>query len=1229
VNPRQLHEAARAYSNPRQTKSPSSAQVRRRIKATQKFTTDASLSKVLPSTLMQPDQERLREEGRTLKLENNNFREENLRLRTKINQLGKELSKRDEVLDELRGQEGERHYYGAVKQVHLVTSLKQTVKDLRAELKGREEEAAKMKKNVKFTQVSELEAEIDAYIEECARLKKLVLDSARPISRGRLVNSIDQAQGQMITKLNKEKLLLERNLQSVKEELAKARQSERESRMSPTDMAAEVARAREDLSSKGKTLSQAEEKIKQLTVSLKSAQENAQLVSQDREKWRRKYEESQEESRTLRSRLAAIETGEAQNALQFIVTKLASKSVSFLRILQKQAANCRFQDLIQQVEATRVIIPEHYWQAICTLYISDSGTVALPRLLRDVEPLKPRLRDSSLLLLGKKGGKRESSGSELEPDDSPEGSGTVTSREEKAVCGRYREESDEESSDFLRESEVATKREIANSESERISSERVREKKASMGKKPNLQVEVIEYEPSESPAPTDPRTEAFVGSKSDIGLSQRGNRAVPSSKADPSQSCTSSRGLHQSESLPKSSRLSSEVSSDEAKAPIVASQENPFRIEESVDKAEELVSEKPESYTEEMAGSEDLQESHRSESAAEYEEDPFEAEEPEGKVPILPETPSPKELFPANEAGAVATELPVTFPPLTPLHRAETGSVGSPMQAYFPAPQTVDEPLTVKSFEDHMAEANHRFEQEGELSDGEESSSEEEKSASSRDHGSEKREESPVPQTNIEGKEPIRPENREESIIDFAPPEENDSAYYSEEDFPFSSKFEQPKSPAPPEDFSPTPDPLVVNPIDLSTGQKVPETPKKTETELIERGKNSSCAESSEKEGKIKPISEPQSAGLEVNSARHSDKDLLGDLEPMEDSSSEQVTSREVENPPEKAAVLVETASNPREKDSEISEEPFFEADKPVTETPIEPATENIPLVGPQEEGISPVEEPKHMEAESVEREWSGLAELFQSSASLVSVLGEPQDGEKGPAEETAALAREENSALFNIAAEEGRAGTPPESPQPEDSPPLHSLPMEPQDVYEECPSASDKNPASPAIPCDSPKSSSSEALEAKARAHLKAIALALTAQNKSVSEVFEAYEGYISTAEFLHGLRTLGLADLPPLEFQLLVLSLSGSESGEIEAGELEALLAVQGVRSRAPPGLHSPMSSLSGAVASRMLTPNPERASVQEMAAAEVLTSSAEESQNSFYEYAGEAGKCPDRLT
>ena len=378
-----------------------------------------------------------------------------------------------------------------------------------------------------------------------------------------------------------------------------------------------------------------------------------------------------------------------------------------------------------------------------------------------------------------------------------------------------------------------------------------------------------------------------------------------------------------------------------------------------------------------------------------------------------------------------------------------------------------------------------------------------------------------------------------------------------------------------------------------------------------------SCAESSEKEGEIKPISEPQSAGLEVNSARHSDKDLLGDLEPMEDSSSEQVTSREVENPQEKAAVLVETASNPREKDSEISEEPFFEADKPVTEAPIEPATENIPLVGPQE-GISPVEEPKHMEAESVEREWSGLAELFQSSASLVSGLGEPQDGEKGPAEETAALAREE-----------GRAGTPPESPQPEDSPPLHSLPMEPQDVYEERPSASDKDPASPAIPCDSPKSSSSEALEAKARAHLKAIALALTAQDKSVSEVFEAYEGYISTAEFLHGLRTLGLADLPPLEFQLLVLSLSGSESGEIEAGELEALLAVQGVRPSAPPGLHSPMSSLSGAVASRMLTPNPERASVQEMAAAEVLTSSAEESQNSFYEYAGEAGKCPDRLT
>lgn len=1232
MNPRQLQEAARAYSNPRQAKSPSSAQVRRRIKATQKFTTDTSLSKVLPTTLMQPDQERLREEGRTLKLENNSFREENLRLRTKINQLDKELAKRDEVLDELRGQAGERHYYVAVKQVHLVTSLKQTVKDLRAELKSREEEAAKMKKNVKFTQVSELEAEIDAYIEECARLKKLLLDSARPISRGRLVNSIDQAQGQMITKLNKEKLLLERNLQNAKEEIARIRQKERESHLPPSDLEAEMARAREDLSSKGETLSRAEEKIRQLATLLKSEQENAQLVAQEREKWRRKYEEMKEESRDLRFKLAEIETREAKNALQFIVTKLASKNVSFLSILQKQSSNCGFQDLIQTVEATRVIIPEHYWQAICTIYISDSGNVAFSRLLQDVEPLKPRLRDSSLLLLGKKAGKRESSGSELEPD-SPQTSRNAISREEKAVSGRYREESYEEFSDLPRESEQITKRDIEkDSESERIAS-RQGEKKASMGKKPNLQVEVIEYEPSEEEIP---RTEGLGLSKSDLGLAQQGNRGIPSGRAELSQSYSSSRR----QSLPKSSILSSEVSSEAGKAPIVASLEDPFRIEESVGRVEELVSEKPESYSGEEVENEAFQASGKSQSAAGYEEDQFDSEEMEAMGPILPEISVPKELWPANET--VIPQFPVTFPPLSPVQRAETGSIGSPTQPYFPALQTVEEPLTVKSFEDHVTEAKHRFEQERSYCEGRsslDSHSNEEKYANYEDQDSQKRVKSPIPQAEIAEKDPFLPESREESVLDFAPPEESDFAGYSEEDFPDTSRFDQSKRTVPPENPVLLPDSQVANSIDRLSSQKSPETPKKEESDLIEQGKNSSFSESYDKEAEIKAISEPQSEVYEGNSARYSERELPGELEPVKDSSSEQnqqVTNRDAENPAEiegKSQFSGENVSNPSEKDKEISEEPFFEAAKTANKDSIEPAPENMPLSSLQDVGnsLQIAEEANNPESESAESEWSGLAQLFQSFSSVSGGQEEPPSMEERKeeawlAEGTTDLAvKEEKLGLFY----EDRTSSP-ESPQPEDNLPFQSLLIETRDVDEGRLSGSEKDLISPTIPIiDSPKSATSEALEAMARACLKAMALALTAQDKSVREVFEAYEGRISAAEFLHGLRTLGLADLPPSEFQLLVLSLSGNESGEIEIGELEELLAVQGVLPRVPPAVHSPMSSLSGAVASRMLTPNPERASVQEMAAAEVLTSSAEESQNSFYEYAGEAGKCPDRLT
>ena len=107
------------------------------------------------------DKERLYEENMALKLKNNALHEELIRLRTKVSQVEKELSKKEDLNEHLQ----------VLKPVHLVNSLKSAIKDLKNEIQQKNDEISKIRKNIKSTKINEIELEVQAYIDECTRLR--------------------------------------------------------------------------------------------------------------------------------------------------------------------------------------------------------------------------------------------------------------------------------------------------------------------------------------------------------------------------------------------------------------------------------------------------------------------------------------------------------------------------------------------------------------------------------------------------------------------------------------------------------------------------------------------------------------------------------------------------------------------------------------------------------------------------------------------------------------------------------------------------------------------------------------------------------------------------------------------------------------------------------------------------------------------------------------------------
>jgi hypothetical protein len=164
------------------------------------------------------EKEKLYEQVIKFKMLMNNYKNENLKLRTQLKFLEKEQNEKEGIIENLVnnneittiGRLGSVVNNKRKTESYLTTALKRQVKELKAALKERDEEISAYKKNFKSTKLSELDIELRSYMDECLRLRHLLEDTVKskdPLTDPDQVSKIEeqfQQQNQIIESLQKE-----------------------------------------------------------------------------------------------------------------------------------------------------------------------------------------------------------------------------------------------------------------------------------------------------------------------------------------------------------------------------------------------------------------------------------------------------------------------------------------------------------------------------------------------------------------------------------------------------------------------------------------------------------------------------------------------------------------------------------------------------------------------------------------------------------------------------------------------------------------------------------------------------------------------------------------------------------------------------------------------------------------------------------------------------------------
>ena len=178
------------------------------------------IKRMKPKRITQ-EKEKLYEQSLKFKIQMNNFKEENTRLRTRLRFLEKEQNEKEGIIEDLANN-NEITTIGRLGSVYnkkktdsyLTTALKRQIKDLRTALKEKDDEIASFKKNFRNTKITELDIELRSYMDECLRLRHLLEDTIK--SKDPLIDP-DQA-NQIEEQFNQQNVIIE-NMQVENQEL--------------------------------------------------------------------------------------------------------------------------------------------------------------------------------------------------------------------------------------------------------------------------------------------------------------------------------------------------------------------------------------------------------------------------------------------------------------------------------------------------------------------------------------------------------------------------------------------------------------------------------------------------------------------------------------------------------------------------------------------------------------------------------------------------------------------------------------------------------------------------------------------------------------------------------------------------------------------------------------------------------------------------------------------------
>lgn len=306
----------------------------------------ATLARLKPKHIAL-EKERLYEETLTLKMEANYFREENVKLRTKMQQLERELDRRDGMLEGLRGTAIKRNFSATLHSTHLVSSLKNTIKELRNELRTKEDETQKAKKDFRTSRITELETELQAYADECTRLKHHLEEVMETLFREReeegrglqedlkaRTEDWEQAKGQIaeledaLKGADLREKELEEQIKALKTQYGKLCESQRKASLTQdSGLIADLAQARLQLLASNEHTQVLETQILQLTSALAATKLQQSLVSQ-------KPRSDDEQDRAM---IATLEKSTAVSLVEFVercAQRLSVASVERKRVVR-------------------------------------------------------------------------------------------------------------------------------------------------------------------------------------------------------------------------------------------------------------------------------------------------------------------------------------------------------------------------------------------------------------------------------------------------------------------------------------------------------------------------------------------------------------------------------------------------------------------------------------------------------------------------------------------------------------------------------------------------------------------------------------------------------------------------------------------------------------------------------------------------------------------------------